>query len=34
LLAGLRNTKPLSVLMVEQVQGLRAWARDRTVPAD
>ncbi|HEY2344777.1 MAG TPA: AAA family ATPase [Xanthomonadaceae bacterium] len=34
LLAELRNTKPLSVLMAEQVQALRAWARDRTVPAD
>jgi len=34
LLAELRNTRPLSVLMAEQVQGLREWARSRTVPAD
>jgi SpoVK/Ycf46/Vps4 family AAA+-type ATPase len=34
LLAELANTRPLSVLMAEQVQALRAWARDRTVPAD
>jgi len=32
-LAELRNTRPLSVLMAEQVQGLREWARSRTVPA-
>jgi hypothetical protein len=30
----LRATQPLSVVMAEQVNGLRAWARDRTVPAD
>jgi len=30
----LRNTRPLSVLMAEQVSALRAWARERTVPAD
>jgi AAA+ superfamily predicted ATPase len=30
----LRNTRPLSVLMGEQVSALRAWARERTVPAD
>jgi hypothetical protein len=30
----LASTRPLSVLMAEQVQALRAWARDRTVPAD
>jgi MoxR-like ATPase len=30
----LRNTRPLSVLMAEQVAALRAWARERTVPAD
>ena len=29
-----RNTRPLSVLMAEQVQALRDWARSRTVPAD
>jgi len=30
----LRATQPLSVVMVEQVAALRAWAHDRTVPAD
>ena len=30
----IRNTRPLSVLMGEQVQALRDWARERTVPAD
>ncbi|HTA66529.1 MAG TPA: AAA family ATPase, partial [Xanthomonadaceae bacterium] len=34
LLAELHNTKPLSVLMAEQVQGLREWAAGRTVAAD
>ncbi len=34
LLTELRNTRPLSVLMSEKVEGLREWARDRTVPAD
>jgi SpoVK/Ycf46/Vps4 family AAA+-type ATPase len=34
LLAELRNTRPLSVLMAEQVAALRAWARERTVSAD
>jgi hypothetical protein len=34
LLAELRGTRPLSVLMAEQVQGLRDWAQSRTVPAD
>jgi hypothetical protein len=29
----LRNTRPLSVLMAEKVDALRAWARERTVPA-
>ena len=29
-----RNTRPLSVLMAEQVNALREWARSRTVPAD
>ena len=33
-LAEIANTRPLSVLMAEQVQGLREWARTRTVPAD
>jgi AAA+ superfamily predicted ATPase len=31
--AELARTKPLSVLMAEQVQALRDWARTRTVPA-
>ena len=30
----LAATQPLSVVMGEQVASLRAWARDRTVPAD
>ena len=34
LLRELRNMRPLSVLMAEKVEALRAWARDRTVPAD
>ena len=34
LLAEIRGTRPLSVLMAEQVEGLREWARTRTVPAD
>jgi hypothetical protein len=29
-----RGTRPLSVLMAEQVNALREWARTRTVPAD
>lgn len=32
--AELKQTRPLSVLMAEQVQQLRDWARNRTVPAD
>ncbi len=28
------GTRPLSVLMAEQVAALRVWARERTVPAD
>ncbi len=34
LMAEIRTSRPLSVLMAEQVQGLRDWARERTVPAD
>lgn len=34
LLAAVHGTRPLSVLMAEQVRSLQAWARDRTVPAD
>jgi len=30
----LKNTRPLSVLMAEKVEALRAWAQERTVPAD
>jgi hypothetical protein len=29
----MHNTRPLSVLMAEQINGLREWARTRTVPA-
>ena len=29
----LAATKPLSTVMAERVDALRAWARDRTVPA-
>lgn len=32
--AELKQTRPLSVLMAEQVEALRDWARERTVPAD
>jgi hypothetical protein len=34
LLAEIRGTRPLSVLMAEQVEDLREWAKTRTVPAD
>ena len=34
LLHEIRNTRPLSVVMAEQVNALRAWASERTVPAD
>jgi len=34
LMAEIRGTRPLSVLMAEQVAALRAWAVERTVPAD
>lgn len=30
----LQATKPLSIVMGEKVEALRAWARDRTVPAE
>ncbi|MGV8932187.1 MAG: AAA family ATPase [Luteimonas sp.] len=30
--AELRTTRPLSILMAEKVDALRAWAHDRTVP--
>ena len=28
------RTRPLSVIMAEKVASLRAWARERAVPAD
>jgi SpoVK/Ycf46/Vps4 family AAA+-type ATPase len=34
LLKAMTDTRPLSVLMAEQVASLREWARTRTVPAD
>jgi SpoVK/Ycf46/Vps4 family AAA+-type ATPase len=34
LLEEIRQTRPLSVVMAEQVTGLRQWAADRTVPCD
>ena len=34
LLESLRDTRPLSVMMREQVDALRNWAHERTVPAD
>lgn len=33
-LAELRKTRPLAVLMREKIEGLREWAVTRTVPAD
>ena len=33
-LAEVRRTRPLSVVMAERVAALRAWAAERTVPAD
>ena len=33
LLAEVGSTQPLSVIMDAQIQRLRAWAKDRTVPA-
>jgi len=30
----LKITKPLSVVMAEKIEALRAWAQERTVPAD
>lgn len=34
ILAEFKRSRPLSVLMAERLQALRAWAADRTVPAD
>jgi SpoVK/Ycf46/Vps4 family AAA+-type ATPase len=33
-LAEIRATRPLSVVMAERVEALRAWAAERTVPVD
>jgi hypothetical protein len=33
-LAEIRQTRPLSVVMSEKVEGLRDWATSRTVPCD
>jgi hypothetical protein len=30
----MKRTRPLSVVMAEKIASLRAWARERTVPAD
>ncbi len=34
ILSAIRNSPPISVTMAESVQSLRAWAKDRCVPAD
>ncbi len=34
LLAEIRQTRPLSVLLAEKIQELREWASERTVPCD
>ena len=34
LMQEIRGSRPLSVIMAEQVSALRAWASERTVPAD
>jgi SpoVK/Ycf46/Vps4 family AAA+-type ATPase len=34
ILTEIRDTRPLSVLMADRVRQLRAWAKDRCVPAD
>jgi hypothetical protein len=34
LVAEFRKTKPLSIVMAERIAALRAWAHERTVPAD
>jgi SpoVK/Ycf46/Vps4 family AAA+-type ATPase len=34
LMAEIRQTKPLSVLMAEKVAEIREWANERTVPSD
>ena len=30
----IKQTKPLSIVMSERIEGLRQWATDRTVPVD
>ena len=34
MLQEIKNTRPLSVVMAEQIQDLRDWASERTVPVD
>jgi len=34
MLQEIKNTRPLSIVMEEQIQGLREWASERTVPVD
>ncbi len=34
LLAEIKNTKPLSIVMADKIARLRAWAKERTVPAN
>jgi SpoVK/Ycf46/Vps4 family AAA+-type ATPase len=34
ILAELKQTRPLSVVMAEKIDSLRRWAKHRTVPAD
>jgi hypothetical protein len=34
LAAEFKRTRPLSVVMAEKVAALRAWAKERSVPAD
>ncbi|HSB49570.1 MAG TPA: AAA family ATPase, partial [Burkholderiales bacterium] len=33
-LAEISSTRPLSIVMAERIEALRAWAQGRTVPAD
>ena len=33
ILAELRQTRPLTLIMAEKIEALRDWARERTVPA-
>jgi SpoVK/Ycf46/Vps4 family AAA+-type ATPase len=33
-LAEITQTRPLAIVMAEKINALRAWATDRTVPAD